>query len=195
MAGLDESDKLAKFLKEKEMLIPHIEGTLFTIDRAHDDKKVVYRCFRKGKELVPPYVSCVATRLSAPVERIDIPTEVQQLIFNATSRPTSSKAVYETIIAALPDRVISLHLKKSGAVIPTVLICDHEEARLLNVTVEQKTETSMPTKIILYGMVFIKNESGQRQQKLVVEEVPVTPGMQATYRQCAIRQKLSYFTS
>ena len=90
-------------------------------------------------------------------------------IYDVTVTPQASNSVCQLTIHCLPDRPIMLHLKKSGAVVPKVIL-SNKECTLYKVYVEIDSSAPLPR---ITGVWIIGTHKGQ----LVQEQVQITDKM------------------
>jgi len=172
-------------------------GFLFYICNKFDDDCIIYRANRQGNTLLQPIVSCFAVNYLTN-KPIKIPEDIMEILFTCNSRSTSSKAVYQTVVASMPEKVISLHLKKQkpnescGSVEAKLKVSSEPSAvQLLCVEVQQPTLRSIPTGFILHCQKTVVLPNGQKSKKIVQSLLSVDEQMKANLKACSLRAGFS----
>ena len=146
--------------------------TLFYVERSFDTDLVVYEAVRSGNVLLAPFVDLYWTNMDNMMKREAVSQKAQDMFFGFQIKKEGTK--YKICIAALPSKVITLHLKKSGAVIPKAII-DGKESTVLRIYVQCTTpKVGIPTvsSLTIYG---------EHKKLPVSEEVVVTDEMREQF--------------
>lgn len=146
----------------------HGHTILFYIERSMDSEIVVYKAQRQGNNLVNAKVTCFWSNLKN-LEAVDeVSEKAQDIFFGSNVKKIDNQ--YKMVVTAYPNKVISLHLKKSGKVLAKAII-KGKEAKLekLYIKIEQPSTLSLPqaTAMVIYGI----HKKGERvREKLEVTE-------------------------
>lgn len=96
---------------------------LFRLKRNYDSTQIVFFCFRDGNELVSPNVTCCyADGDRDPGHGTEVESSMRPYFYDSDTWAKTSKSTYEFSVPAFPDYTITLHLKKSGAVVPKCVL-------------------------------------------------------------------------
>jgi hypothetical protein len=171
---------------DKFSSIPHL---LFVVTRCIDDNllddAIVYHACRTDNILCGPYIKFFATNYNNPDTILNIPDTLRDMILSCVCRPGSSRSMYYAIVSGFPDRVLEIRLKNDRTVAYT-RIGKYEHVALQECRVLQQTKTSIPTAIILKGLV---------DKTMIVEEtVPITADMRQKYISLALQEVKARFT-
>ena len=163
---------MAQFPTEILRKLPGGEGVLFTVSRSIDDDLVVYKAVRHGNSLIEPFVDTYWTKKKNLKSQESMSDKAKRMFFMPTVKLFPEG--YRLVVKALPDRVLTLHLKKSGKVLAKGIISG-KQARIENVHVEVSTEASLLPKV---EYVLI---TGTHKHEQISEKVPVSASFQEQY--------------
>jgi hypothetical protein len=140
-------------------------STLFYIERSLDREIVAYEAVRKGSILSHPFVDVYWTNSERLGKRESVGDRAKELFFGIEVKKTENK--YKMFIASLPTKIITLHLKKSGAVVAKTVI-DGKEAKVIKIFVNMdSTALGLP-------MVTSLTVYGEHKKRIVQEEIEIT---------------------
>lgn len=159
----------------------HKPNIVFFISRACDDKLVIYEAQKIGQALVQPvldlYTSSVAEHKTMRVAIQDVLRDNFFGISQAQALNQKNTA-FKVVLAALPERHISVVVKRSGNVIARGTVAGVENATIINVHLDMQFNASLVGVDIPYlrGLTIHATAKGGRVLK---EYVKVTPAMLA----------------
>jgi hypothetical protein len=139
---------------------------LFVIERSLDQDVVVYRAQRPKADgkLVDPFVEVFWTKQNDLAYRKRVSELALTHMFGARVEPQANR--YKMVIKALPDQLITLHLKKSGKTVAKTVL-NHQETRLDRVFVDVSVASGI-TGLTAYGV---------HNKQAVQHKIPPTAAM------------------
>jgi hypothetical protein len=148
-------------MEESLKLIKNFNA-LFLIENPSDTRIVMYQAERKDDILLFPYVTNFYTEDFKTKEKVD--PIIQEKFFGCVSAKIPNKSKYNMTINALPDKIITVHLKKSGKCVAKTIL-NGLECKLIKIYVESKIENKIPklgTYFHLYGI---------HKKKLIIQKI------------------------
>lgn len=159
------------------------QTTLFYIERSLDSEIVVYEANRSGNILNPPFVDLYWTNYLALNKREVVSTKAQELFFGVKVKKEDGK--HKICMAALPSKIITLHLKKNGSVVAKTVI-NGKEAKIYKIFANMETKGILPvvTSLTIYG---------EHKKQLVSEEMDITEDIRDSFDVSSFLPSLSDF--
>ena len=151
----------------------HGKLILFIIERSMDDEIVVYHALRQGNTLVGPKVDCFWLNKADLKKPEEMSAKAKELFFGADVKIIGGK--YKMVVASCPQKVITLHLRKSGAVVAKTLLKNKESiVDHLSVVIEQPSTLSIPqaTSMTIHGT---------HNKDPVSQRIPITEEMRSKF--------------
>jgi hypothetical protein len=138
---------------------------LFYIERSIDTDIVVYEADRHGNTLQGNCVDIFWTDSEDINKREDVSQTAQDLFFGVRIEK-EQKGTYKMCLAAMPSKIMRIHLKKSGKVVAKTII-DGKEARIFKIYAQMSETTRIPSvdSLTIYG---------EHKKELVCETLEIT---------------------
>ena len=146
---------------------------LFYVQRSMDDEIVMYRAKREGNVLNPPYVDLFWTNVEALHTQQEVGAKAQEMFFGCKVRKQGI-GKYDMLVNAMPDKLLTIHLRKSGkCVVKTVI--NNKESHLQKIYVEMTT-TSLGLPTVKHLLVY-----GKHKDIIECETIHVTEEMRQRF--------------
>lgn len=159
--------------------------TLFYVARSIDKEIVVYEARRKGDVLTDDYVDVHWSREDEPQRREVVSQKAQDTFFGATVEKDGTK--YKMSISALPSKLITIHLKKSGAVVAKTVI-NGQESRVKFIQVDFENTGLIPEVVSL-------TVHGEHRKVPVSESIELTEAIRGRFDVTSFLPNLNDFAS
>jgi hypothetical protein len=177
MQGVSDYDKVMDVLGK---------NCLFYVERSIDREIVVYEAKRDGTVLNSPFVDNYWTNINLLHKREAVSKRANSLFFGVEVK--KQKHQYKMYIYAIPTKIITLHLKKSGKTVAKSII-NGKEAKIFKIYVNIENSSSLipvVTSLTIYG---------EHKKRIVSEEIKITDDIRNRFDVSSFLPNLSDWAS